>query len=195
MSRDADQWRRRFAGILRQTLLDGGHVEVEGLGRFEPGKNEGFQFFSETKARVFIAYVEEDQAPASRLYDALAAHGFQPWMDKRKLLPGQNWPRAIEAAIQTSDFFIACFSKRAVCKRGSFHSELRFALECAAQVPLDEIFLIPVRLENCVLPARISGQTQYVDLFPNWGAGIRRIRRVMREQERLRDRKQLPLAG
>ena len=195
MSRDAELWRRRIADILRQERLDGGHVEVEGLGRFEPGKDSGFQFFSETKPRVFIAYVEEDQERVSHLYDALEAHGFQPWMDKRKLLPGQNWPRAIEAAIQTSDFFVACFSKRAACKRGSFHSELRFALECAARVPLDEIFLIPVRLEACVVPARISAQTQYVDLFPDWGAGMRKIRRVMRQQERIRDRKQLPLAG
>ena len=195
MSRDPDLWRRRFADILRQALSDGGKVEVEGLGRFEPGKDSGFQFFSETKPRVFIAYVEEDLERVSRLYDALESHGFQPWMDKRKLLPGQNWPRAIEAAIQTSDFFIACFSKRAACKRGSFHSELRFALECAARVPLDEIFFIPVRLETCVVPARISAQTQYVDLFPDWGAGIRKIRRVMRQQERTRDRKQLPLDG
>lgn len=195
MTRDPDLWRRRFADILRQALSDGGNVEVEGLGRFEPGKDSGFQFFSETKPRVFIAYVEEDGERVSRVYDGLEAHGFQPWMDKRKLLPGQNWPRAIEAAIQTSDFFIACFSKRATCKRGSFHSELRFALECAAKVPLDEIFLIPVRLEPCVLPARISAHTQYVDLFPNWGAGMRKIRRVMRQQQQIQGRKQLPLAG
>ena len=195
MSHNSDQWRRRLARVLLQILQEGGEVELDGLGRFLAGANQELGFFPETKARVFIAYVDEDQQHASRLYDALSTHGFRPWMDKKKLLPGQNWPRAIEAAIQTSDFFIACFSRRAAGKRGSFHSELRYALEFAGRVPLDEIFLIPARLEDCVVPARISAQTQYVDLFPDWNAGIRRILRVLREQEQLRNGKRLPLAG
>ena len=47
-----------------------------------------------------------------------------PGMDARKWMPGQNWSRAVEAAIETSDFFLACFSTRqwpnaAVFKRRS----------------------------------------------------------------------------
>ena len=195
MSRESDQWRKRLARVLLQIVQEGGEFELDGLGRFLPGANEELGFFPEIKARVFIAYVDEDQEGAASIYDSLSAHGFQPWMDKKKLLPGQNWPRAIDAAIQTSDFFIACFSKRAAGKRGSFHSELRYALECAARVPLDEIFLIPVRLEDCIVPPRISAQTQYVDLFPDWNDGITRILRVLREQEKLRNGKRLLLAG
>ena len=195
MNRESDQWRRRLARVLLQIVRDGGEFELDGLGRFLPGANQVLGFLPEIKARVFIAYVDEDQEQAARIYESLSVHGFQPWMDKKKLLPGQNWPRAIDAAIQTSDFFIACFSKRAAGKRGSFHSELRYALECAARVPLDEIFLIPVRLEDCIVPPRIAAQTQYVDLFPDWNAGIRRILRALREQEQLRNGKRLLLAG
>ena len=90
---------------------------------------------------------------------------------------------------------MACFSQRSTCKRGSFHSELRFALNCAAQVPLDEIFFIPVRLDRCVVPRNISRRIQYVDLFPDWQHGVSTVVRVMKKQEENRKRKRLPLAG
>jgi len=57
-------------------------------------------------------------------------------MDTRKLVPGQNWPRAIETAIENSDLFIACFSTNSVRKKGGFQAEIRYALDCARQIPL-----------------------------------------------------------
>jgi hypothetical protein len=129
------------------------------------------------------------------LYAAFEQCGFRPWLDRKKLFPGQNWPRAIETAIQTSNFFVACFSQRSICKRGSFHSELRFALNCAAQVPLDEIFFIPLRLDCCEVPRNISRKIQYLDLFPNWRHGVATVIGVMKKQEENRKRKHLPLAG
>jgi TIR domain-containing protein len=186
---------RRMARIVRHALEHGTAVEIEGLGTFLPGRTRGFRFVEQTKARVFIAYVEEDLAAAKKLYAALEQHGFHPWLDRKKLLPGQNWPRAIETAIQASNFFVACFSQRSTCKRGSFHSELRFALNCAAQVPLDEIFFIPVRLDQCVVPKNISRKIQYVDLFPDWHDGVGTVVAVMKKQEENRRSKRLPLAG
>jgi len=186
-------WTRRVARILRVALEQGASVEIDGLGTFLPGK-QGARFVAQDTPRVFLAYVEEDLRLVKRLYQAFEESGFRPWLDKKKLMPGQNWPRAIENAIQVSDFFVACFSRRATSKRGSFHSELRFALNCAAKVPLDEIFLVPVRLDECVVPRRIARQVQYVDLFPRWDEGVNRVMAVMREQRDRRKRK-LPLAG
>ena len=194
MDRHSD-FTSRVARIVRQALEQGSSVEIDGLGTFLPGRGRGFRFIAQTKPRVFIAYVEEDVRAAKKLYGAFEQHGFRPWLDKKKLLPGQNWPRAIEHAIQTSDFFVACFSCRSTSKRGTFHSELRFALNCAAQVPLDEIFFIPVRLDNCIVPRNISRKLQYVDVFPEWEAGVRRVVNVMKAQAVHRRRKRLPLAG
>jgi hypothetical protein len=185
----------RVARIVRHALEQGTSVEIDGLGTFLPGRNQGFRFIAQTKARVFIAYVEEDLVAAKKLYAAFEHRGLRPWLDRKKLLPGQNWPRAIETAIQASNFFVACFSQRSTSKRGSFHSELRFALNCAAQVPLDEIFFIPVRLDSCVVPRKISGKIQYVDLFPDWEQGVGTVVEVMKRQEASRKRKHLPLAG
>jgi hypothetical protein len=195
VSKPATNLARRVARIVRQALENGTAVEIDGLGTFLPGRTRGFRFLEQTKARVFIAYVVEDLAVAKKLYAAFEQRGFRPWLDRKKLLPGQNWPRAIEAAIQASNFFVACFSQRSTCKRGSFHSELRFALNCAAQVPMDEIFFIPVRLDNCVVPRTISRRIQYVDLFPDWQNGVKTVVGVMKKQEQIRKRKHLPLAG
>jgi hypothetical protein len=62
-------------------------------------------------------------------------------------------------------------------------------------VPLDEIFFIPVRLDGCTVPGRISKRIQYVDLFPDWDAGVRRVIAAMRVQQEKRKNKRLPLAG
>jgi len=181
----------RLARIIRECLAEGVRVEIDGLGSFLPDGPQGPRFVPQNRPRVFLAYVDEDTEPVRRLRDALAAKRFDPWLDKAKLLPGQNWPRAIETAIHTSDFFIGCFSPRAVRKRGSFQSELRFALECAQKTPLDEIYFIPVRLEQCEVPARVSRQIQYVDLFPNWDAGVRRLLAVLSSEARRRDGRRL----
>jgi hypothetical protein len=165
--------------VLRLTLDSGETVEIDGLGTFRR-TSHAYEFVPDTQPRIFIAYVEEDLLEARRLCEALRSRGCAPWLDKDKLLPGQNWPRAIERAIETSDAFIACFSKRSISKRGQFQSELRYALDCALQLPLDQAFFMPVRLERCTIPHSIANRTQYVDLYPDWDRGIKRIVRTIR---------------
>ena len=42
-----------------------------------------------------------------------------PWLDRKKLLPGQVWTRCIDRAIENSDFFVACFSTVSAVVRAS----------------------------------------------------------------------------
>ncbi|MGD0202022.1 MAG: toll/interleukin-1 receptor domain-containing protein [Bryobacteraceae bacterium] len=182
-----------IARIVRGCLERGDAVEIEGLGVFRPGgRRGGFTFQPETRTKVFLAYVAEDRDAAGRLYADLLRGGLDPWLDRKKLLPGQNWPRAIEQAIAVADFFVACFSGRSTGKRGRFQSELRYALDCASMLPLEEVFFIPVRLEECRVPARITRDFQYVDLFADWDKGVRRILAVIRTQMRSRARPRPP---
>jgi len=180
-----------LARVLRECLREGARVDIDGLGTFTRAANGRLSFRAHNLPRVFIAYVEEDLAQARRLYTALRSRRFSPWLDKTKLLPGQNWPRAIEAAIESTDFFIACFSGRSVSKRGMFQGELRFALECAQRAPLEEVFFIPVRLDACEIPSRIRRSIQYVDLFPRWESGMAKLERILRSEMRRRRGQQL----
>jgi hypothetical protein len=170
------------AQIVIRGVKAGKVVEIDGLGSFLPDSTNGFRFVPRQLPQVFIAYGKEDAGHARRLYHNLAAVGFSPWMDERKLLPGQNWPRAIEAAIETSDFFLACYSENSVSKKGGFQAEVRYALDCARQIPLDEIFLIPVRLSPCRMPRSIQREVQYVDLFPDWIDGLTRLVTMLRAE-------------
>jgi len=169
--------------IVRRSLEAGQAVEIEGLGRFH-ATPQGYRFDPETQPTVFVAYASEDLEIARRLAESLRAQGCSPWLDKDRLMPGQNWTYSIDRAIADCDAFVACFSSRSVSKRGQFQSELRHALECAAKRPLDEVFLLPVRLERCVVPERIAAQVQYVDLFPDWERGVKRLVRSIRKAAR-----------
>lgn len=179
-----------LAQIVEDCLEHGESVDLDGLGEFRRSAERGLEFIPESAPRVFIAYVAEDVHLAVRLFDDLEAAGMKPWIDRRKLLPGQNWRQSIERAIQRADFFVACYSRRAVRKRGQFPYEVRLALRCADRMPLGEAFILPVRLERCTLPPDIESQIQYVDLFPDWAAGTRRlIDSILREytERNLRD--------
>jgi hypothetical protein len=156
-----------LARWIRQTLRRRGALEIDGLGTFEREAGSGtISFRGARRPQVFIAYAHEDAATAGRLYREFSRHGFSAWLDRKKLLPGQNWPRRIEDAITGADFCVACFSSLSVVKRGGFQAEIRYALDCARRVPLDDVFLIPLRVDECRVPAKIQRETQYIDLFP-----------------------------
>ena len=170
--------------LIQRLLKRSQEVEVEGLGVFARDKTGEISFEHSKRLRIFIAYATEDRSSAERLFKQLTAHGFAAWLDRRRLLPGQDWPHRIEDAIESSDFLIACFSARSIRKRGGFQKEIRLALECASRMPLDDVFLIPVRLDNCRIPTRIQRETQYVDLFPDWRSGFERVLRIIESQVR-----------
>ncbi len=140
----------RIAEVLQlidSYLREGTEIEIDGMGRFEL-TDDHVVFQPNGRPRVFLSHAKEDRAEVRKLYEALQEAGFEPWMDDEKLLPGQNWPRAIQRAIELSDFFLICFSRHSVMKRGFFQAELRYALDVAACVPLEEIFIVPTQVDR-----------------------------------------------
>ena len=89
--------------LIQRSLLSSATVRIDGLGVFarDPAGDISFQHSNTT--RIFIAFATEDREQAERLFSALTAHGYTAWLDRRKLLPGQNWPQRIEDAIASSD--------------------------------------------------------------------------------------------
>lgn len=183
---------KALLNLIDDYLRKGAAIEIDGLGSFELEQNQ-VVFQPNGRPRVFLAYAKEDGAEVKKIYDELQKAGFEPWMDEQKLLPGQNWPRAIQRAIELADFFLVCFSRRSVAKRGFFQSELRYALDVAAWIPLEEIFLVPVRLTDCQVPLQIARKTQYIDLFPDWECGVKALILMMRKQTADREKKRLKL--
>ena len=124
---------------------------------------------------VFISYAREDSYAAKRLWKDLKDAGLNPWLDKESLLPGQQWELEIRKAIKNSAYFLAVLSSNSVDKRGYLQKELKFGLEVLDEVPESQIFVIPARLNECDMPYEKLRKYHYVDLFPDWEEGVRRI--------------------
>jgi hypothetical protein len=100
-------------------------------------------------------------------YNSLLANGFNPWLDEKNLLTGQDWEHEIKKAIKSADVVIAFLSLKAVNKKGFIQKEIAFAIEVALEQPEGAIFIIPARLDDCDVPLRLS-RWHWVDLFePN----------------------------
>ena len=81
-----------LASWIRQSLKLNGALEIDGLGTFErAADSDEISFSGMNRPRIFIAYAREDSAIADRLYGELERRGFAAWLDRKKLLPGQNW--------------------------------------------------------------------------------------------------------
>lgn len=171
-------------GLIEDCLRKGSLIEIDGIGTLELDAHGDLTFKRNNRPRVFLGYAQEDRREVTMLYEELQANGFEPWMDTEDLLPGQNWPRAIERAIETCDYFLGCFSFNSAVKRGHFQSELAHALEVATRVPIEQAFFVPVRLSQCEMPAQISKRVHYVDLYPDWKQGIEVLIRALHTHEK-----------
>jgi len=173
---------RGLAHLLRELLLDHRQLEVPGLGEFHSNETGDFCFGGDRRPSVFVSYASEDRKAAEEIASSLNQAGFNAWIDKRRLRPGDSWQKTIEDAIDSSDFFVACLSRRSLKKRGTFQRELRMAMECARNVPLDESYFIPVRLDDCPVPRAIRNEWQYIDLFPDISTGMGRVIAALAKQ-------------
>ncbi len=129
--------------------------------------------------RIFISYAREDCKIAIKLYNDLIASGFKPWIDCKDLLPGQKWKFEIETAIKKCSYFIPLLSINSVSKRGFVQEELKIGLEISKRVPNSEIFIIPVRIDNCRPVDDELRKIHWVDLFPSYEEGLKSILQVL----------------
>jgi hypothetical protein len=113
---------------------------------------------------IFLCYAREDFERVHALYLLLKGLGLRPWLDKYDITGGELWQQAIERAVRKADFFIASFSNASVRKTGFVQREYRLALDALAERPAANIFVIPVRLDDCELPDLIYAGMRLSDL-------------------------------
>lgn len=119
-------------------------------------------------AQIFLCYARQDTAKVESLYQKLSSAGFSPWMDTRNILPGEPWKSCISKAVRRSNFFLACLSANSVDRRGLIQKEIKYALDIWQEQLDSDIYLIPVRLEDCEIPESLR-DFQAVDLFKEDG--------------------------
>ncbi len=128
---------------------------------------------------AFLSYAREDLDAAREIYQYLTISGITTWFDEESLRPGERWREAIERAIRESSYFIAVISSRSARKRGFVQTEIKRALEVLDQMPDDEVYLIPVRLDDCRPPIARLDDLNWLDLFPDRNASLEKLVRFL----------------
>lgn len=112
---------------------------------------------------IFISYAREDIEFAVQLHTFLREEGFRPWMDKKDILPGQNWDLTIKKQLEKADFIILMISSISIKKKGYVQEEFKIALDYCKTKEESDIFLIPCKLNDCELPSNLN-QYHWVDI-------------------------------
>jgi hypothetical protein len=144
---------------------------------------------------IFLSYAREDRTRVEKIYDSLCAEGFVPWMDTRDIQGGEKWSSVIGRAIREADFMLVFVSRNSLSKSGFVQREIKFALETLSERPADDIFLVPVRLEDSDVPDALK-PFHYVDIFESEGwqsllralkSGLQRDRKPLAESKELKE--------
>ena len=136
------------------------------------------RILKKTSLKAFLCHSHGDRDAVQGLWSRLKKDGVDVWLDSENLRPGQNWERETRKAILKSDVVIACLSRGFNKQKGFRHEELKIALEKTNLIPDNEVFIIPVRLEECDMPESLS-HLHRVDLFET--GGYKKLSRALRK--------------
>lgn len=123
---------------------------------------------SKNNYSIFISYARPDAAVVREIVAFLESSGVNCWFDEKSLIGGQNWKEVISDAINTCTLFLTFLSSSSVDRRGFYHSEMKLAVEEAMRVPDDQIFVLPVRLDDCTIPRSVK-RWHVINLFEQRG--------------------------
>ncbi len=135
---------------------------------------------SAPKPKIFLSYAHEDIGMAKKLHSDLKQYGLDVWIDYESLLPGQNWKIMIEKTIKQSQYYLLLLSFHSITKRGFIQKGMKIAYEMLEQCSEDDIYLIPVRLDESSPSLKLS-DIHYIDIFPDreYENGLKKILQVI----------------
>lgn len=113
---------------------------------------------SENKPLIFISYASPDRDRVLPFFEWSEEQGLNVWIDCRRLKAGQNWDIEINRALSKATFVIAFVSNLSFDRRGYLQRELKIALDKLKEKLIDDIYLIPVLLDDDVqIPEELKG--------------------------------------
>jgi len=113
----------------------------------------------------FLSYARADETIALKFADDLLAAGVQVWVDQYDIRPSQHWDRAVEAAVRSCEGMIVILSPRSAASPN-------VADEVSVAIDMQKA-LIPILIEPCVLPLRMT-RMQFIDAARDYDAALKR---------------------
>lgn len=99
---------------------------------------------------IFLSYASPDRDEVLAYYEHLESRGYDVWLDKNRLVGGQNWDLEIKRALQKAEIIVVFLSHNSVDRRGYAQREIKIALDQKNNRLIDDIYLIPVVIEHDV---------------------------------------------
>ncbi len=118
--------------------------------------------------RIFLCHASEDGSQAETIHRKLRSACLNPWIDKRDIPPAREWDTEIRNALAAARMVLVLVSRRLISKSGYVQREIELALDTLRQMPPGSTFVIPVRLDDCLLPESLGGLPHF-DLFDETG--------------------------
>lgn len=115
------------------------------------------------KPFTFISYARADAEFVLRLAGELRAKGVSIWLDKFDIKPGDDWGRAVDAALEACECFLLIVSPESIASNNVM-DELTAAVE-------DEKRIVPLLYQQCRIPLRIR-RLHYVDFTRDYDVAV-----------------------
>jgi hypothetical protein len=132
--------------------------------------------------KVFVSYVRENSAEIDSICSEFKRNNVEYWLDRDQIDPGKFWKKAIRDAINSGAYFLACFSREFENRTETYmNEELIVAIEIFRIKSYDSGWFIPIKLSDCKIPdmdigaGKTLNDIQRLDLFKDWGAGLKRL--------------------
>lgn len=130
------------------------------------------QYFSKSDSKLEVCLCHEHEGTidikVKKLFYKLKGIGVAPWVDEEKLLAGQDRRSEIAKRISVSDVLVVCLTEKSTDKNGCLNENIQYALDRLNEKPEDSIWVIPAKLEPCIVPDRLKGKKS-VELFTKKG--------------------------
>lgn len=68
-------------------------------------------------ATIFLSYSHHDQEIAKKIYEYLSSKGFNIWLDREELRPGDNWSMKLQEALVNSQLLLLLMSPASLQSR------------------------------------------------------------------------------
>jgi hypothetical protein len=105
---------------------------------------------------IFFSYASEDRDRVMSIHAYVDELGYNTWIDRINLVGGQDWDLEISTAIEQAAIGLVFLSNKSVEKTGYVNKEIKRILDKMDMMPEGKVFMIPIRLDDCPIPRRLS---------------------------------------
>lgn len=143
------------------------------------------------KLRVFLCHALQDKSIVKNLSQSLNAENWiSSWTyEEEKIMDRENRKYKIMEWLESANIILVCLTNNSVKENGMIEESLSEFLDAVDSKFRGDILLIPVRLENVLIPQKLKN-LKYLDLFsdnfePVYHEFLQKLRQWGEKQEKL----------